>query len=167
MEINEQLKLFRQRAGKTQKDVADELGIDKSTYAHYESGRRTPSTKTWIQLAEALHFPVFPAQIQIVYPDGLLDKLETCLKENGDYTDDYKENNRRFWAINAVLDEIYKVHSEAMNIDDLPLNKLMDSHISTPYTFMNVALDVRGEKLINQAHECQSNLVKNISQIIE
>jgi transcriptional regulator with XRE-family HTH domain len=163
MEINEQLKLFRQRVGKTQKDVADELGIDKSTYAHYESGRRTPSTKTWIQLAEALHFPVFPVKIQIVYPDGLLDRLEACIKANAQYTNDYKVNNRRFMAINAILDEIYEVRNKAMNVDDLPLDELIDSH-NTPYTFMNVALDVRGEQLIKQAHECQSNLLKGISQ---
>lgn len=42
MEFNEIIKKLRLEKGLTQQEVAYELKIDQSTYAHYESGRRTP-----------------------------------------------------------------------------------------------------------------------------
>jgi len=159
MEINEQLKLYRKRADKTQKEIADTLGIDKSTYAHYESGRRTPNAKIWVQLSKALNIPVFPAQIKIIYPDGLLDKLEECIKNNGTPTNDFKENNRRFTAINEVLQEVFDVHEQAMNTDSLPINDLLNSYEPLPKTIMEVSLDIRGEILIQRAMKCQNNLI--------
>ena len=39
----EQLKVFRKKMGLTQADVADHLGIDRSTYAKYETGQSEPN----------------------------------------------------------------------------------------------------------------------------
>ncbi len=43
--INEQLKLVRKVNNFTQQQVADALGIDRSTYASYETGRNRPDIK--------------------------------------------------------------------------------------------------------------------------
>lgn len=48
----EKLKEIRARAGFTQKQVADALKIDRSTYASYETGRSHPSPVTLLQLSK-------------------------------------------------------------------------------------------------------------------
>lgn len=45
------LKALREEAGYTQQILADYLEIDKSTYAHYESGRRSPDVERLCRLA--------------------------------------------------------------------------------------------------------------------
>lgn len=45
------LKIIRKLHNKTQREVADELGISYQAYAHYEKGRRQPSPEQLIVLA--------------------------------------------------------------------------------------------------------------------
>lgn len=45
MDFNENLKEARKSCGLTQQEVADILGIDKSTYSGYETGKREPDVK--------------------------------------------------------------------------------------------------------------------------
>ena len=46
MLLNQRLKHFRTMSGLTQQQVADVLGLDRSTYAYYESGKTTPDIKS-------------------------------------------------------------------------------------------------------------------------
>jgi len=46
MMLNQRLKHFRTTSGLTQQQVADVLGLDRSTYAYYESGKTTPDIKS-------------------------------------------------------------------------------------------------------------------------
>ena len=46
------LKEYRIRMGKTQKDVAAYLGIERSTYAKYENGSSEPTFETLRRLSE-------------------------------------------------------------------------------------------------------------------
>jgi transcriptional regulator with XRE-family HTH domain len=50
--ISEILSYLRKRAGFTQKDVADKIGMARQTYAGYESGRHEPNIEIMIRLAE-------------------------------------------------------------------------------------------------------------------
>ena len=50
----ENLKAARLAAGLTQKEVAERVGVAKSTYSLYESGKRAPVVKGIKQLAKAL-----------------------------------------------------------------------------------------------------------------
>lgn len=43
--------LTRLRGQKTQKEVAEDIGVAQSTYAMYESGQRIPSDEVKIKLA--------------------------------------------------------------------------------------------------------------------
>ena len=45
------LRLLREKNGLTQKQVADMLNIDRSTYAYYESGKTRPDILTIAKLA--------------------------------------------------------------------------------------------------------------------
>lgn len=51
-EFAARLRNYRIEFGATQLDMAMELGIDKSTYAHYETGRRTPDIERLIKIAK-------------------------------------------------------------------------------------------------------------------
>ena len=46
------LKLFRKKFGKTQKEIADFLGIVQQAYGHYETGRRQIPTENLTKLAD-------------------------------------------------------------------------------------------------------------------
>lgn len=46
------IKILRENRGLTQKQLADLLGIERSTYSYYESGRILPSVPIIIRLSE-------------------------------------------------------------------------------------------------------------------
>lgn len=45
MSFNEQLRAAREARGYTQQQIADLMGIDKSTYCGYETGKRQPDVQ--------------------------------------------------------------------------------------------------------------------------
>ncbi len=53
--FNENLRVARERKNMTQKDVADNIGVAKSTYSLYESGNREPNVQTIKKLADLLN----------------------------------------------------------------------------------------------------------------
>jgi transcriptional regulator with XRE-family HTH domain len=55
MEFHEELKAARMKTGLTQQQVADALGITKSTYCGYEIAKRSPDPAKIKQLAKVLH----------------------------------------------------------------------------------------------------------------
>ena len=65
------LRLLREKNGLTQKQVADMLNIDRSTYAYYESGKTRPDILTIAKLA----------RLYRISTDFLLDvKLPTLIQ---------------------------------------------------------------------------------------
>ena len=58
---NELLSAARRRVGKTQKQVATDIGATEIGYQNYEGGRRTPSVTTAIRIADALGVDDFNA----------------------------------------------------------------------------------------------------------
>lgn len=48
------LRDYRIESGATQLEIARSIGVDKSTYAHYETGRRTPDIERLMKIAEFL-----------------------------------------------------------------------------------------------------------------
>ena len=53
--FNENLKEARERRSMTQKEVADIIGVAKSTYSLYESGNRDPNVQTIKKIADTLN----------------------------------------------------------------------------------------------------------------
>lgn len=51
MFLNDKLKIARTACGYTQQQVADIIGIDRSSYAYYESGKCLPSPENTVKLA--------------------------------------------------------------------------------------------------------------------
>lgn len=52
--FNENLQIARERKGMTQKEVAEKIGVAKSTYSLYESGNREPNVQTIKKIADLL-----------------------------------------------------------------------------------------------------------------
>lgn len=52
--FNENLKTARERKGLSQKDMAEQIGVAKSTYSLYESGNREPNVQTIKKIADVL-----------------------------------------------------------------------------------------------------------------
>ena len=50
--ISEKIKKFRKKINYTQKQVADYLGVDRSTYSYYELGKIIPYVKTIMSLSK-------------------------------------------------------------------------------------------------------------------
>ena len=50
----ENLKFAREQKGLSQKDVAEKIGVAKSTYSLYESGNREPNVQTIKKIANVL-----------------------------------------------------------------------------------------------------------------
>ena len=55
MEFHEELKAARIKTGLTQQQIADILGVTKSTYCGYETAKRSPDPQRIKQLAKILH----------------------------------------------------------------------------------------------------------------
>ena len=53
--FNENLKIARERKGLSQKDMAESIGVAKSTYSLYESGNREPGVPTIKKIADVLN----------------------------------------------------------------------------------------------------------------
>ena len=53
--FNENLKNARERKGLSQKEVAEGIGVAKSTYSLYESGNREPNVQTIKKIADMLN----------------------------------------------------------------------------------------------------------------
>ena len=59
MLLNQRLKHFRTTSGLTQQQVADVLGLDRSTYAYYESGKTTPDIKSVNKLLKVFNISYY------------------------------------------------------------------------------------------------------------
>lgn len=51
MSLAELLKESRKKTGATQQEISDLLGVDRSTYSYYETGRLVPSFEALVKLA--------------------------------------------------------------------------------------------------------------------
>ncbi|MCI5654850.1 helix-turn-helix transcriptional regulator [Candidatus Pseudoruminococcus sp.] len=80
------LKYYRSECKLTQQDVADLLGLERSSYTYYETGKTTPDIETLIRLSKIFHVDFF-------------DLLSGCNTETGKYVSD-----SNFKKLNDKLD---------------------------------------------------------------
>lgn len=89
--FNDNLRTARERKGFTQKEMAERIGVAKSTYSLYESGNREPNVQTIKKIADTLN----------VSADELLgiDDTPTTLAahfEGEEYTEAEMDEIRKF-----------------------------------------------------------------------
>ncbi len=56
--LNKKLKLFRMQNKLSQQHLADALGVERSTYCGYETGRRKVNVETLLKLSEFYNLPM-------------------------------------------------------------------------------------------------------------
>lgn len=89
--FNENLRSARENLGLSQKDVAEKIGVAKSTYSLYESGNREPNVQTIKKIADVLD----------VSADRLLGLDEQCFTlaahfDGNEYTEKELDEIRQF-----------------------------------------------------------------------
>lgn len=65
--LAERLRLLRERAGLTQRDVANKLMKERSTYSYYEIGRTEPTFFTLLALSD-----IFGVSFETLISDDLI-----------------------------------------------------------------------------------------------
>ena len=89
--FNDNLKEARLRSGLSQKEVAENIGVAKSTYSLYESGNREPNVNTIKKIADCLNVSADTLL-------GLNDELTTLAAhfDGKEYTEDELNEIRQF-----------------------------------------------------------------------
>lgn len=94
MNFSECLKQRRHELGLTQQQVAAEIGVDNTTYAHYESGRRTPDLHKLRDLCDFLSISFedqFPIIRTIKFPPERVQKLTDTIQYVSEQLSEMKE----------------------------------------------------------------------------
>lgn len=91
--FNENLKIARERKGISQKEMAEQIGVAKSTYSLYESGNREPNVQTIKKIADVLNVTADELL-------GLEDEPQTIAAhfDGSEYTEDELEEIKQFAA---------------------------------------------------------------------
>ena len=91
--FNENLKTARERRGISQKDMAEQIGVAKSTYSLYESGNREPNVQTIKKIADVLNVSADELL-------GLDEEPQTIAAhfDGTEYTEDELEEIKQFAA---------------------------------------------------------------------
>ena len=89
--FNDNLKEARLRSGLSQKEVAENIGVAKSTYSLYESGNREPNVNTIKKIADCLNVSADTLL-------GLNDEPTTLAAhfDGEEYTEDELDEIRQF-----------------------------------------------------------------------
>ncbi len=59
MEIGDSIRIYRKKAGLSQKELAHLSGLSETVINNYENGRRKPKLETIVKIASALHTEVY------------------------------------------------------------------------------------------------------------
>lgn len=76
----QRLKNLRKKAGLTQQDVADRLGLNQATYSAMERGSQSILSDYLFKIAEILHLPIWQI-FATPHEAGLLDKEDKAFFE--------------------------------------------------------------------------------------
>lgn len=72
--VQNNIKMYRERVGLTQRQLSERLGVDPSTVAYWETGKSAPNADTLVQLCDI--FGVKPTVLM-----GVVDEEATRLQE--------------------------------------------------------------------------------------
>ncbi len=78
--IENKLQLLRELHDWKQQDVADALGVTRSTYANYESGRRSPDIDTLMRLADVYGISLDELTGHAIKPSSSLQLTSQALR---------------------------------------------------------------------------------------
>lgn len=116
MGFSEKLKIARKKMGYTQQFVADKMGITKSTYCGYETGKRQPDVKKIKQLAEILNTTgdelleinvSSNVETDICETSDINDNVKSALDEIGIYDPKARQIILDYWHLSNADKELF------------------------------------------------------------
>lgn len=175
MELSCRLREQRKRLKRTQQEIADQIGVDVTTYSHYESGRRLPRIKQLRQLCQIFSISLenhFPIVRTIKYPQELIENLSNVkeivsrrlhyLEDNSD-----KINQRQLTSdvillrdqLKKAIDPVQKIWEDTMSAPQMELEGLEDGQ-----TIMKVNYNPDECALLFECHRLYSKLFSLIQE---
>ena len=93
MQLHEKLKALRKRNHFTQQDIADRLGVTRSTVSNFEIGRRTPEIDVLEKLAAIYNVDLNYFATQTICANDLIELVKKAEKvfNNPEITEDKKD----------------------------------------------------------------------------
>ncbi|MCB8641009.1 MULTISPECIES: helix-turn-helix domain-containing protein [unclassified Holdemanella] len=161
MNLNYRLKELRIYHKYTQKYVAEYLGVDPSTYAHYESARRSPDADKLRMLAELYNLEdellgvSLPIEMNEMYPQDLLLSLEKEIVSCDIYTTEYYTRREYIRSLQNALEPIIQIRHEVLQVSDFFVDEKYANH-----TVKRVYMDIRAELLITEAMKLINTLIE-------
>lgn len=154
--------ILRHEYNLTQDQVAEELGISKSTYCRIEKGQIDISVEALKKLLNIYNITFedfynikLPLVSSTIYPPQLLSTLEKVIKENSDKTDSWIDNLKKYENLKNALNPVLEVRNKALCFPDIDISELPNSTI-----VKQVKLDPRAEFLIDQCIKAQQKLLE-------
>lgn len=151
-ELRNRIKELRIEKGYTEKDVAEYLNINISTYRSYETGNKVPNTNNLQKLRELYNLKAellgadLPIRVKVKYPEEMLDKLENRLNSLSSFeTMDLSQLERLKAKLKQEFSPMLKTKLEALNAPALS-KRFMEG--TEGKTTLEVVLDYRAELLI-------------------
>jgi transcriptional regulator with XRE-family HTH domain len=96
--VGDRLRIVRRRKRRTQDEMANLLGVKKTTYSAWESGRNTPSHKEVREIARRLRALDRVPQWWTLGADEPGASLDARTRSSTDRASDYGSEVGRFWT---------------------------------------------------------------------
>lgn len=167
MEFYERLKEQRLKYRFTQQQIADKIEVDVTTYAHYESGRRTPDIKRLRLLCSIFGIAFeenFPLVRTVEYPSEYIRKLADVNSKVVKEFNVLKQNNQgysSFCILNETLKEAIKpvqdIWEKAMSSPEMDLTGMPSGQV-----IMRVNYRPQDWILLSESLKLQSEIVNYI-----
>ncbi|MCR0316598.1 helix-turn-helix domain-containing protein [[Clostridium] innocuum] len=162
MDFNEIMRMCREKAGFSQREAAERLGITKSTYSRYENGESCMSVddlRKFINLygidLNDVFKEEFPIVRTILYPKELLDNCEEVMKETSAFSNDWNENRKNFNLLRLALKPLLKIRDTAFDFSETDFRDISVGTITK-----EVKVDIRGEEIISRCLKLQAEYCK-------
>lgn len=154
--------ILRNEHNLTQEQVAEMLNISKSTYCRIENGTLNigvDALKKLLQIYNITFEDFYNIQLPIVrtitYPKKLLQNLQNAINENGEKSNSWVTNLKKYENIKNALNPIFEIRNKALHFPDIDI-----SEIPNNTTVKQVKLDPKAELLIDRALKTQQKLLE-------
>lgn len=169
-DLRNRIKELRIEKGYMEKDVADYLNVDISTYRSYEAGTKVPNTNNLQKLRELYKLKAellgadLPIRVKIKYPEEMLDKLENRLNSLNSFE---MIDRNQIKSLHATLKQefspLLKVKLEALDVPVLS-KRFMEG--TEEQTILEVVLDYRAELLIMKYFIIQEKIYNELIRLL-
>ena len=154
--------ILRNEHNLTQEQVAEMLNISKSTYCRIENGTLNigvDALKKLLQIYNITFEDFYNIQLPIVrtitYPKKLLQNLQNAINENGEKSNSWVTNLKKYENIKNALNPIFEIRNKAFHFPGIDI-----SEIPNNTTVKQVKLDPKAELLIDIALKAQQKLLE-------